>query len=50
MQMLYQSVVSKRGLSVKAKLLSYWSIYVLTLTFDHDQKNEITDTAGMSFF
>lgn len=49
---LLQSDVIKKKLSQKAKLLTYWSIYIstsLTWDADHDWKNEMW-AADMSFF
>ena len=44
------AVVMKRELSQKAKLAIYRSIFVPTLTYGHDRKNEITDTIGQNGF
>ncbi len=51
MRSMYQSVVVKKELSLKAKLLIYRSIYVPTLTYGHElwvmtQKDKISDTSG----
>uniref|UniRef100_A0A669BS49 Reverse transcriptase domain-containing protein n=1 Tax=Oreochromis niloticus TaxID=8128 RepID=A0A669BS49_ORENI len=51
MRTLYQSVVVKRELNIKAKLSIYRSIYVPTLNLwsravGSDRKNEIADTSG----
>lgn len=47
MRMLYQSVVVKRELSVKAKLLIYQPMYILTRTNGHELwvVAEIMDTS-----
>ncbi|KAI3351447.1 hypothetical protein L3Q82_020304 [Scortum barcoo] len=52
LQTLVRSVVVKRELSQKAKLSIYWSIYIPTLTYDHElwvmteRTDEIVDTSG----
>lgn len=37
MPLLYCTVVTKRELSQKAKLSIYWSIFVPTLTYGHEE-------------
>ncbi|KAK3528698.1 hypothetical protein QTP70_009961 [Hemibagrus guttatus] len=47
MRSMSRSVVVKKELSRKAKLLIYQSIYVPTLTYDHElRKDKIPDTSG----
>ena len=46
LQTLYSTVVTKRELSQKAKRSVYRAIFVPTLTYGHDRKNEIADTNG----
>ncbi len=49
---LYHTVVMKRELSQKAKLLIYWSVslhsypYLWSLRMGHDRKNEIAGTSS----
>ncbi len=48
MRSTYRSVVMKKELSCKEKLLIYRSIYVPTLTYGHELWVKIPDTAGRS--